>query len=566
MGELKIKLCIQKYKDLFKTSTEHKGKTRGEGNIENKLLVKEKCDEFERFFFIQMNNAIFDGEYLGDDYIKEIKDFENLLVVGDNEENEIYRSNIRFCLINLRDVVFSIQSKIEHGNEDFLVSLTTEIKPNREVSYKYFGFFIIFSLNLLYLDHSLIDSKDYREYLIRIINQIQAELCGLDNEELTTVFKKLKSKCSFLLKKTFIKDKKRSLHYSVDYVVKNVDDVIENDEYNESFSSLFDDMYLERYGTEIVSKYKEDFESEKYSAIGFIILAYYYRISDAKDENRLTSLCSQFDEYFKSKKDTLCKYDKYAFRSIENFIRNCVFSYKLDSEGYKVKQLENDIKEIKNIQERTGFHNYHPFKKALRFLDGHLSCYDSIEGAVGDDNDDFIRLYNYVFEQYKITYEKCIQKHFCPFQLPIEESKTSGKIFFASAFSKPISPKKLKNAERDYRETKQYLKIRQRLIAREKEITKVSEQFQSFRKESFEYLGIFITIITFLFGSIQLFGNDKMKLEPVLLNIASLGIVLAMFMALLYIVLYCNRFKICLLLIFILVCVAVLCIFSGNLS
>ena len=60
MGELKIKLCIQKYKDLFKTSTEHKGKTRGEGNIENKLLVKEKCDEFERFFFIQMNNAIFD--------------------------------------------------------------------------------------------------------------------------------------------------------------------------------------------------------------------------------------------------------------------------------------------------------------------------------------------------------------------------------------------------------------------------------------------------------------------------------------------------------------------------
>lgn len=563
MTQLYVEKCIEEYKNLFTRSNTNKEIYKE--SIEEKLRNKEKYNEFERFFFVQMNNAIFSGEYLVDDYIEKVKEFENLLVVEGNVtlEDDIYRSVIRICLSDLRDIIFRIQNKIKLRNEDVLVSLTTnDIKTSKEDSYKYFGFFAKFALTLLYLDHTLIDIKDYRKILIDRFNCLQVESSGLDNEDLIEIFEKLKSKCSFLLKKTFVKDKKKSLYYAVDYVVKNVDDIIKEDKYNADFSSLFDGMYLERYGNEIVATYKENFEEKKFSAIAFIILAYYYRISDAKDVDRFDKLCEQFDDYYELKRGCLCRYDKYAFMSIKNYIYNCRFSYCLDLKDYTIEKLKIDIKNIEGIQENTGFQNYHPYKKALKFLDNYLSEHNSIAESVSED---IIKLYNDIFRQYKVTYEKCIQKHFCSFQLPINESLTAKGIFFASAFSKPISPSKLKDAERDYRETKQYLKIRQRLSKREEEINKLSTQFQSFRRESFEYLGVFIAVITFLFGSVQLFGNDKITLKPILLNIVSLGIVLGMFMSLLYIVLYSKKCKICLLMLFGVVSLGILFFFSKYL-
>ena len=76
------------------------------------------------------------------------------------------------------------------------------------------------------------------------------------------------------------------------------------------------------------------------------------------------------------------------------------------------------------------------------------------------------------------------------------------------------------------------------------EINEIANKIKDFRRESFEYLGIFITIITFLFGSIQLFGNNTIKLAASIVNIVSLGIVLGLFIAMLYIVLYCKRYRV----------------------
>lgn len=110
-----------------------------------------------------------------------------------------------------------------------------------------------------------------------------------------------------------------------------------------------------------------------------------------------------------------------------------------------------------------------------------------------------------------------------------------------SSLSKPISPSKLREDEREFRDIKQYLIVKARLSKREEEINDIANKIKDFRRESFEYLGIFITVITFLFGSIQLFGNNSIKLVASIINIVSLGIVLGLFMAMLYIVLYCKR-------------------------
>ena len=101
-----------------------------------------------------------------------------------------------------------------------------------------------------------------------------------------------------------------------------------------------------------------------------------------------------------------------------------------------------------------------------------------------------------------------------------------------------------------------------RLIEREKKIKGVETKIEHFRKESFEYLGVFIAVITFLFGSIQLFGNSEIKVAASIINIVSLGIVLGLFMAMLYIVLYCKQNRIWLLITFIILSFIGLVVYS----
>lgn len=65
--DLHIDNCIRKYKESF--PLKDNSKESEEIDIDKKILTKEKYDEFERFFFIEMNNDLFSGEYLRDDYI-----------------------------------------------------------------------------------------------------------------------------------------------------------------------------------------------------------------------------------------------------------------------------------------------------------------------------------------------------------------------------------------------------------------------------------------------------------------------------------------------------------------
>lgn len=69
-----IDKCLAKYRELFRQETENKKPE------EEALNIRRRRDEFERFFFIEMNNAIFTGEYLEDDYISKIESFENELI------------------------------------------------------------------------------------------------------------------------------------------------------------------------------------------------------------------------------------------------------------------------------------------------------------------------------------------------------------------------------------------------------------------------------------------------------------------------------------------------------
>lgn len=575
---LYIDKCIAKYKELFssdgiskvitKINTDNSkeiekpdndnSKEIGNDNVNETVLLKEKFDEFERFFFIEMSNSLFSGEYLRDDYVNKVEDFENNLLTNENS----FFASVRECLKELRAVLFNIYNTTEPDNKDIHLALWKNNAVNivREDKHTYLDKWRFLSCNLMYIDHTLVNEKEYRVNLIQLYYEIQESSKGLDNNDLQTIYKKLKSKCSFLLRKTFVYDDSEDYYYSVDSEIKKINEILKGDDFNKDFSSLFGEMYPCKYGKDIVYLYQRNFSRKAFSSVGFVILAYYYRTSEKKSIQRLDNLLKDFTEYeqqFNGK--NINKFDIYAIKSIKGFISNCRFSMLLKQKRYSLENLKDDFIWIESVQEETGIKNYHPYKKALSFLGNYL---EKLKDDTNITLQEGLNLYRDIFGKYKIIYEECISHNFTPFQLTIEDCKTKGGIFIASSLSKPISPSKLREDEQDFRDIRQYLKIKERLSKREEEINNIANKIKDFRKESFEYLGIFITIITFLFGSIQLFGDNEIKLKASITNIVSLGIVLGIFMAMLYIVLYCKQNRIWLLFLFIILSLLAFILFN----
>ena len=214
--EIFIDKCLAKYRELFKQDAKNE-------ESEEDLTIGSHRDEFERFFFIEMNNAIFTGEYLEDDYISKIESFENELITEANLdiEHNVFSLHVRLCLSDFRGMVFNIQNKVKLRNEDLLVSFISKefAKIDRKSDYQYFEAWRIISLQLLYFDHTLISNSECKEALIKSFYQIKSKMKGLANHDLLEVFAKLKSKCAFLKHWFIIRDKHCIMLLTIRFVV-----------------------------------------------------------------------------------------------------------------------------------------------------------------------------------------------------------------------------------------------------------------------------------------------------------------------------------------------------------
>lgn len=154
--ELHIEKCIDKYKELFSPENNSCGFST-QPNTEKEIFAKEKYKEFERIFFIEMNNALFVGEYLEDGYTEKIEEFENILLNNDSK----FSPYIRDALKGLRGVLFRIQT----DNRTLQVNLTKNDSAVASLleDFQFYNAWHTISLNLLYIDHTLINERKYRE-------------------------------------------------------------------------------------------------------------------------------------------------------------------------------------------------------------------------------------------------------------------------------------------------------------------------------------------------------------------------------------------------------------------
>lgn len=527
--------------------------------------------QFQQVFFVEMNNALFNGEYLSSGYINKIAEFENKVV----QYNQTLYGSLRCALQGLRDLVLEIRGIVDRKHPYLAPSYSTS---NNFEDFLQIDFWTAVSLRLAYIDHTLICNTQYRDELVRLIIKILEKIEGItDSKQSGETYKKLLVKAAFLLKKIWMNDNDVELSISAASKIYEVKDIIAQwGAEMGDFFKLYDNLYPNLLPRERLDDYEAQLKKKNYSLQLFVILAYNYATTNKENKcsvkynlKELRELSASFQEYKRDAKGEL--FDKYALWTVDSFIQNCHFSLFTRSEECTITSLRDELENVKQVEAKTGIRHYHPYKKALNFLKSRFQELEKGENEIAKAKE-CLELYNLVYKRYVENYDACIREHLYPFQLTVSECivKTDhyGEMFIASSLARPIIPRKLKDAEREFRELKLYgrvsVQVRERQFELQKLVDETNDKLIGYRKEIFEYIGVFIAIATILFGGVQHFLQVK-SAQASIRNFLSIGILLALFMLVLYFVVYKREKSFRYLIAFIGLCI-VLLFFTSYIS
>lgn len=521
---LYIEDCIEQYKKIIisaaNTTTPNKGSVNY--NLEDFISQKETEERFATAFFIYMNNAIFSGEYLQTDYDAKLIEFENTISQIDSP----FSIQLKDALAHLRYLINLVDNKVNLSEEDLLFA-AIKTRSQSEGDNDFLDDFSNVSISLAISDHMLISStKDDIANLIFILDRIELRK-NIANDDLKEIYAKLYNKCLFLLKKlSFVLES--SHKYALDFQVYDIDEMLLSNIHNNDFNDLFECLYNKRNIASKSHVYQAEFREKKFSTKGFVVLAQYYR-TYTKNISQIENLIWRYNKFYTIQKrdGDICQFNRYAIECVRHYLYNCQFSLKLDNPQYTISELANDIKQIRKVQTQTQILNYHPYYKGLEFLckkikDNAISRYSSTQ------IDEFSELFCTLLDQYENALDWCVHRCFYPFQLTIQDCINSENVFFASSFSVPLNVKRLNSLSLKYRDNLQMLRMHSQYLTHKKELDDIQTKISSFRKETFEYIGIFIAIITFLFGSLQMF-TTKLDWNHAIINVISLGAILCLF-------------------------------------
>ena len=150
-------------------------------------------------------------------------------------------------------------------------------------------------------------------------------------------------------------------------------------------------------------------------------------------------------------------------------------------------------------------------------------------------------LNDYIYK-FETAIHWCEEQHFYPVQLLYNEclkkDNSSGLIvFMPSSFSRPINYNKLEDDLKQYKSELGLIKGELNLQKERARIELLKNEIDASKKSNIEILGIFTTVITFLFGCVNIFSgtnNTTLSLSEQVLRIMCLGLILLLFVSAIY--------------------------------
>lgn len=193
---------------------------------------------------------------------------------------------------------------------------------------------------------------------------------------------------------------------------------------------------------------------------------------------------------------------------------------------------------IEAIHSDTIVNNFYPYKKAITFIIAKIQ--EKVESRdLNFDYEETIALLEKYLKKFDDNIEWCELHKFYPIQLPFKECIIKNGVDYMilpSSVTRPIDYKHLKEEQSNYHTCLDNFKTSLIYLKDKKDIQSVKEEVKGIEKRYLEIGGILIGIVTFLFGTINIFTQSAISAQEMFRSILGLGMVLVLFASLLIIV------------------------------
>lgn len=536
----------------------------------NIRVATASCDEgrrrisnFKKEAFVNLAKALLEGEYIDseEDINRLHKDMlthweqEHYALPEPNDqianlkislmrEYETLDGELRYLFDQIGILLRTVSEKLASQSNECIFNATTYESPE-ELVIDHIGILSQLIIPICIFEHKLPFGISNLRDLIRIYIVLEKAI----NEEVDDGCKALlviaRYKTAFLLKKSLPKDVK------YDYYIDNNKHTISRstlitlpDSINEHFKSFLAFSEDDKHDGDRISNIQHKCQAGTATIREYITLFDYYR-KFAKQQSQIDNVLKEFYTMYKDAiHDLQDGFDLYAWRTMLNYIHNCRLSYLLYRRKKKLsfEELKQAINEIDALQQDTCIQNFYPYKKACEYLI-ELIKKELANRDIANYQEKFEFL-NKLIEDFERTLNWCHSKYFYPIQLPIDFCRVEGlevKLMLPSTFSKSIDFPKLYEILEEFKREIRLFKESLQMLEQTKELNSLKDSLKASEKKYIEIGGIFVSAITFLFGTINIFTNDKASPLQMFTSVMGLGILLILFASLLVLVVNKNK-------------------------
>lgn len=500
-----------------------------------------QVEDFLNDSFYVFSESVISGEYIVKDVKSCLTELADALCsdAGVVLENP-YQEKLSKRLLNMQDIILEaiggyrsliieMEGKCKVRQAKQFLSLVRR-KPIDTIEIPYV------SLYALLFQVALADLRpSYNEAVLKNLLHQYTELNSYVSEnkygdKIQTVCTVLRDKCLFLLKKILEADNKE-VDYTVDYNQRHIGADSEVASYYRNYISKFEFYIKDQYGAEpIAENLDRRFFEEGERIWDLPLLIKYYKDVNNTTEPQIKSIVERFNSRLSSYKSE-GDFDKYALSTLENYMANCLFSFKLSQENYDPQNIVTDIEVVEGIQVRTGIKNFYPYRKVIRFLISYIKEHRNKKGI---DINSLLKLLDLYMVKLESALIWCRDQDFIPIQVPFQgclvKEPSFGVIFVPSTYCRPLQYEKLFDELQQFKMEAVVLQNEAIIIQDKNEIEELKKQIDNSNKRLIDIFTLFVTITAFIFGCIQFFGNSaNADTSSFLLNILSLGTVLLLF-------------------------------------
>ena len=522
-------------------------------------IGRDKMCSFAMFCFVNIAKSLLGGEYIVSrakfDVVKagfqKYWDNEHLCPEMPGADAKIMEVKRRlYSLYGLLDAhlkalfstytsfVVAVDEKLDYCKHVYLFKVETR-EPETTKGFRFFDYLRKLIIPLCECEHYLEFSEHKREQVAVCIEQIKLISKEETDSDVKSVLFIAESKARFMLKKLLREGD--SFEILVDCENKKVSRRSLGD-IPEPLAHAF--MCYERvhenkcYSDEEIHDIQIRIAGSKDSFWDMVLLMDYYCTTN-KSIIQIDNLLDCFEQKYQKlyMRSFRFAFDNHAICTLRNFMYNCRLAYKTRQSDYSIANLESDIAKIEQLQSVTFVNNFYPYKKAIEFLDSLIRKNINARDLTFD-YEKAISLYEKYIIKFDANIEWCSAHKFYPIQLTYKDCKVKvgdETLFIPSTITRPIDYKKLRELQAGYHSSLDYFRNSQISLKDKEDAESVKAELRGIEKRYLEIGSILVGIVTFLFGTINIFTQSDATPQEMFLSILGLGLVLVIFACLIVI-------------------------------